>query len=73
MLNSNSGTVGAATNGNFHPSIATVGAGGVVVVVWHCDEFGDNDIFFSRSADAGVTWSAATVLRDQAGDNGQVM
>ena len=56
---------------DFFPNVITDGKGNWIAV-WHSDETfgdtigGDYDIFFSRSTDNGVTWSAVQTLNSNA-------
>jgi hypothetical protein len=67
-LNSNAGMDAGMDIG---PQITTDGAGNWVAAWWSDDNMGgtagwDNDIFFSRSTDHGVSWSAVATLNANA-------
>ena len=67
-LNSNADTDAGS---DIRPHITTDGAGNWVAVWWSDEDLGgtagtDNDIFFSRSADNGVSWSAVATLNTNA-------
>jgi len=73
-LNSNAAT---DFGDDFAPIVATDGAGNWVAVWWSYDSLGntigtDRDVLFSRSTDAGATWSAPTALNTNAAtDSGE--
>lgn len=74
VLNSNAGGDG----NDFVPDLATDGQGNWVAV-WHSnDNLGDSvgdddDIFVSRSANNGMTWSTVDVLNDFAASDGLIV
>lgn len=56
---------GAAAN-QWHPALAV--AGDDVLIAWQDNRLGDNDIFFARSRDRGVTFEADQRLDDSGAD-----
>jgi hypothetical protein len=53
--------------GSFHPSIAASGSN--VHLVWYDDRDGNNEIYYKRSTDAGVSWGADTRLTNNGSDS----
>lgn len=62
---------GISNNGGF-PRLAIDKRSGTLYLVYQATNFGDLDVIFQRSSDAGATWSAPTRINDDARNNGAV-